>query len=428
LKSAATARDIAARVIERVDRDQAFAAAALDAELASHPQLDPRERALATELVYGCLRTRGAVEQRLLKFAPRGLPKNRLVVSHLLVAAYQLLVLERVPDFAVVDAAVRAIAEARDQKLAGFANAVLRKLAGSGERLALADAVVESAPAWLLDRLSRVVGRDDAIALLGAGGGAPPVSVRLIAGAAVPDWLEEAERGRLSPRARQVRSGGNLRRRPGHAEGAYVQQEEGAQFVALALGARAGERVLDACAGRGQKASLLAEQVGASGELWAADQHPQKLDVLKSEFARLRLSGPCTAAVDWTVGSGSIPEGFDRALVDAPCTGIGTLRRRPEIARRLTPEDPARLGELQARILRSVATRVRPGGRLVYAVCSVLPDECESVVERVLDVLEPAAFDAPEVEVLSLGEQTTFRLLPLRHGTDGYFAASFVRR
>jgi len=134
------------------------------------------------------------------------------------------------------------------------------------------------------------------------------------------------------------------------------------------------------------------------------------------------------AAVDWTVGAGPVPEGFDRALVDAPCTGVGTLRRRPEIARRLTPEDPARLAELQTRIVRSVAARVRPGGRVVYAVCSVLPEECESIVERVLDVLEPAAFDAPELAALELGEKTNFRLLPLRHGTDGYFAASFVRR
>ena len=115
-------------------------------------------------------------------------------------------------------------------------------------------------------------------------------------------------------------------------------------------------------------------------------------------------------------------------LVDAPCTGVGTLRRRPEIAGRLTEADPPRLGELATRILRGAATRARPGGRVVFAVCSVLPEEAEAVVERVADLLEPAPFDAPEVEKLATQSATAFRLLPLEHGTDGYFVASFVRR
>jgi 16S rRNA (cytosine967-C5)-methyltransferase len=415
-------------VLERVDRDRAFAAAALDAELERHPQIDPRERALTTELVYGCLRSRAALEKRLLRYAARGLPKNRLVRSHLIVAAYQILLLERVPAFAAVDAAVQAVAEARDRKLASFANALLRRLAESGERLDPAQAVAESAPGWLLERLASVVGRDEALALFGMPGEAPPIAVRLALSAEEPDWLRDAERGRVSPRARRLRPSGDVRRRAGYAEGAFVVQEEGAQLVALAVGARRGERVLDACAGRGQKTSLLAEQVGAAGEVWATDQHPHKLEALGAEFQRLRLPKAPTAAVDWAVGSGPVPDGFDRVLVDAPCTGVGTLRRRPEIAERLTPGDALRLSEVQATILRRAAERARPDGRVVYAVCSVLGEECERVVERVADVLQPIAFDAPEVAALGLGERTAFRLLPIAHGTDGYFAASFVRR
>jgi len=204
-------------------------------------------------------------------------------------------------------------------------------------------------------------------------------------------------------------------------------QEEGAQVVALALGAQSGERVLDACAGRGQKASLLSEQVGPEGELWACDVHPSKLSMLAEEFGRVRLPQPHTAAVDWAVGSGPVPGDFDRVLVDAPCTGVGTLRRRPEILLRLSETDPECLGQLATAILRRAAARARSGGRVVFAVCSVLPEESDRVVDQLGDLLEPAPFDAPELVRYTEGK-SRLRLLPEEHGTDGYFIASFRRK
>lgn len=241
-----------------------------------------------------------------------------------------------------------------------------------------------------------------------------------------PPWLAAAERGRWSPLAVRLVGEGDPRSRSGWAAGAFAIQEEGAQVVALALGARPGDRVLDACAGRGQKATLLRELVSGAGEVWAADAHPAKLRALDEEARRLGLAAIETRAVDWTRGVGDVPEGFDRVLVDAPCTGTGAFRRRPEIAARLRPEDPATSGERSARILRGAATRARPGGRVVFAVCSLLPEECERVVAAVADVLVPAPFDAPEVAALA-GAAPSFRLLPGRHGTDGYFVASLRR-
>ncbi|HVJ21911.1 MAG TPA: transcription antitermination factor NusB, partial [Polyangiaceae bacterium] len=162
-----TARTIAARALLRVERDQAFAAAALDAELERSQELVGRERALATELVYGTLRSRGALLTRLLRFAPRGVSDDEVLV-HLLVAAYQVLVLERIPAFAAVDAAVGEIGRLRGSKVSGFANAVLRKLVGTGEKLDRAQAVRESVPGWLLARLESAVGQAEADALIGA--------------------------------------------------------------------------------------------------------------------------------------------------------------------------------------------------------------------------------------------------------------------
>jgi len=423
--SVQSGRAVAGRVLLRVEKDRAYAAAALNAELARHPQLDPRERALATELTYGVLRTQAVLGARLGAFVSRGLDKtDGAVRAHLLVAAYQILLLDRVPPFAAVDAAVGLVRAERGAKLAGFANAVLRKLAAGGPHLDKAAAIVESAPAWLRERLERDVGSDEMRALLGAAGEEPAVGVRIRPGHALPEWLEQAERGRASPLARLTRGEGDPRRRAGGAT-SFVVQEEGAQLVGLALGVRPGERVLDACAGRGQKTSLFAERLAGSGELWASDLHPAKLEQLVAEIERLGLRPPRTAAVDLSVGVGDLPGGFDRVLVDAPCSGTGTLRRRPEIALRLGPDDPARLAELQAKILLNAASLARPGGRVVYAVCSVLREEAEEVVARVAGALAPAPFDAPELAALA-GE-TSLRLLPLRHGTDGYFVASFVR-
>ncbi|MBI3206248.1 MAG: Sun protein [Myxococcales bacterium] len=423
---AVSGRAIAARVVQRVQEDRAYAAAALAAELSRHAGLDPRERGLATELTYGTLRTLGVLSGRLGQYIPRGFDKTDPTVrAHLLVAAYQISMLDRVPAFAAVDAAVSLVRAERGAKPAGFVNAVLRKLAAGGQQLDRAQAIVDSAPAWLKQRLERDVGADEMRALLGAAGGDPPVAVRTRRGRALPDWLEQAERGRVSPLARLTRGEGDPRRRAGGAD--VVVQEEGAQVVALSLGVRPGERVLDACAGRGQKSTLLGELLGVQGELWVSDLHPAKLAQLASEHRRLELPEPRSAAVDLSLGVGALPGDFDRILVDAPCTGSGTLRRRPEIALRLGPDDPARMGELQARILENVARLVRPGGRVVYAVCSVFQEEAERVLERAARWFEAVPFDAPTLHEL-LGDKTQIRLLPIAHGTDGYFVASLQRR
>ena len=432
-RQAPGARSVAARVLERVLHDGAFAAAALDAEMQRAPQLDPRDRALATEIVYGSLRTLGALVKRLEAHAPRGLPEDPRVRSHLVVAAYQLLLLDRVPAHAAVDAAVEAVKAARGEKMAAFANAVLRRVA-SGEKPSRERAIVENAPPWLLHELESAVGPEEARALLGAGetgdGTDQRVAVRVVGDRwRSIEWLASAERGRASPLARLIPRGGSLAKREGYAEGAFVVQEEGAQVVALALGARPGDRVLDACAGRGQKTTLLRERVGPDAELWATDLYGEKLALQEREMLRLGLVPAKTAAVDLSVGTGELPGGFDRVLVDAPCTGTGTLRRRPEILLRLEPEDPARLATLSEAILRRAAGLARPGGRVVFAVCSVLTAECETVVDRVMDVLEPSPFDAEELAPLLRNPgDSSLRLSQIRHGSDGFYVASMMRR
>ncbi|WP_437527591.1 transcription antitermination factor NusB [Sorangium sp. So ce726] len=470
-------RAVAARVLARVWGSEAFASAALDAELRRAPALDPRDVGLATELVYGVLRVQAALEARIAEFAAKSRwTTDPLVRAHVLMGAYSLCFLDRIPSFAAVSEAVDGAQAAGGPRVGAFTNAVLRRLAAaveSGGRSPLASAVVASAPGWLRGALRRSLGRAAAEAFLSAGPVPPPTGLCLAPGEDRDAWLEALraaaptatfEAGRVSKTAIVARGAGDLRRLPGFGA-AWIGQEEGAQALAFALGARPGEAVLDACSGRGNKSWILSRAVLPGGAVDAADLYPAKLSQLRAALGappstaegtgaedagaeagdaqagardglgRAAATVRETYAVDWTVGAGDVPEGYDRVLVDAPCSGVGTLRRRPEIALQREADDLPRLADLQVAIARRAATRARDGGRLVFAVCSVLREECEAVTARLaapaddgLGVrLEPAPFDAELARELA-GGGDAFRLLPHVHGTDGYFAAMFVVR
>jgi 16S rRNA (cytosine967-C5)-methyltransferase len=439
-----TARTVAATVLVRVERDGAFAAAALDAELDRAAQLEPRDRALATELVYGALRVLPWLSARVERHAPRGIGKMEPHArAHVLLGAYQLFFLSRVPPFAAVNEAVDAATARTGKKVGAFTNAVLRKVQADAARepASFVEAVVASTAPWLMQALVRALGEEGARAFVASSAEVPPIGLRVEAKERAA-WIERLrqasasggraaasfEPGAVSPRAILARGAGQVERLPGYAEGAWTVQEEGSQVVALALGARRGDAVLDACAGRGNKASLLARAVQPRGAVDACDLHEAKLLRLRAELGRMGLFPRATFAVDWRAGSGGVSGVYDRVLVDAPCTGVGTLRRRPDLATRRAPEDILAAAEAEGTIAARAAEHVKPGGRLVYAVCSVLREEAEDVVATLLSrapFLRPAPFDAPEARVLE--GAPTLRLLPHVHGTDGYFLASFVR-
>jgi 16S rRNA (cytosine967-C5)-methyltransferase len=435
------AREIAANVLVRVEREGAFAAAAMEAELAAAVQLDGRDRALATELAYGTLRTLPWLLGRIDRHARRGTSRlDARVRAELALAAYQLY-FTRVPAFAAVHEAVGRVRAERGATMAAFANAVLRKVARDAAAPEAEkdrqEAVVASTPAWLTGSLERALTAEGARAFLACGAEPPPVALRVERADERDAWLARLraaapaatfEPGRVSPRAILVRGAGRPQDLPGWAEGAWTVQEEGSQLAALAVGARPGETVLDACAGRGNKTSVLARAVLPGGAVDACDASPSKLERLVEELGRLGLGPRRTFAVDWTVGSGEVTATYDRVLVDAPCTGVGTIRRRPDIARRREPADVARLAQTQIAIASRAAEHVRPGGAVVYIVCSVLREEAEEVVDGLLRArpdLAPAPFEAPELQ--AAGAPSTIRLLPSVHGTDGYFLAMFRR-
>jgi 16S rRNA (cytosine967-C5)-methyltransferase len=425
---ALTARALAADVLVRVEKDGAFASAALETALTRSTQLLPRDRALATEMVYGTLRVRTWLVERLQRHARKPIEKiDPRILTELLVAAYQIFFL-RVPAFAAVNEAVGAIRLAKGKEVAAFANAVLRKLAteAAAETVDLRTATLASCPPWLAAALARAVGEENVASMIVADT-TPPVCLRVRRGDERDTWIArlreavpsaEISPGGASPLAILVRGAGRPQDLPGFDEGAWTIQEEGSQVVALALGAQPGDIVLDACAGRGNKTSLLAQAVLPGGAVDAADLHASKLERLREDLARQGVAPRNTFAVDWAIGAGGIPAGaYDRVLVDAPCSGTGTLRRRPDLFARKSPEALAELAPLQLAIVTRAADCVRPGGTLLYAVCSVLVEEGEAVIDALL---------ASRPDLASGG--APLRLLPHVHGTDGYFLATLKKR
>jgi 16S rRNA (cytosine967-C5)-methyltransferase len=379
-----TARCLAAVVIERVTDGGAYASRALDAEL-KRAQLEPRDAALATEIVYGTLRVLPRLDERVGAVLTRADARmDGFVRATLRTAAYQLDHLGRLPTHAIVDECVSQVRERRGPKLGGFVNAVLRKLSATrpadpqpAHALAL--------PSWVHESLLTALGPTRLARLLEQHASAPALSLR------VERWTRSELQSQLiaaqpqadvratslSPLGINVRRSGSPRALPGFKDGAFSVQEEGAQLIALAIDAQPGERIADVCAGHGGKTTLLARQVGNTGSLCAIDQDERKLQAIPDELARIGLVDVPLAlhAIDLSVGVGGLSQAFDRVLVDAPCTGLGTVLRRPELLLRLRPEDPARMAQLQLKILRSASQLVRPGGLLAYAVCSPTREE-----------------------------------------------------
>jgi 16S rRNA (cytosine967-C5)-methyltransferase len=263
-------------------------------------------------------------------------------------------------------------------------------------------------PEWLSEKLVRDLGAERAEAFEEARPLPPPLGLRVRVGerdeviAEIRNARPEAEvsAGDAAPQAILVRRAGDSQSLDAYVEGRVAMQEQGAQIVGLLTGAAEGERVVDACAGRGGKTGQLAEAVGASGSVAALDLHESKLERIAGELTRLGLTKEVeTHVVDLSVGTAGLDGRFDRVLVDAPCTGIGTLHRRPEILLRTEPGDPARMGELQVTILANACRLAASGGTIVYAVCSPTREEGASVLSRVLhdhaDLVAPIPVDTP---------------------------------
>ena len=418
------ARSLALDVLRRVATQGAFASSALRAAFDRHAALSPADRALATELVYGVLRRRAALD-RAIRYATGKRVKDvdPKLQDVLRVGAYQLMFLDRVPDHAAVSTTVDLARARRQERGARFVNAALRTLAR---------APFEDRPPPLTE---------DPVRHVAHAGGVPPSIARVLVDALGPEEAAQFAIASLSPapltlRANLLRTraahlvrevGGSVGQLPESVRlvdkvgqlpadlpcvhrGEATPQDEASMRVVHLLAPQPGERILDVCAAPGGKTTHIAERMADDGEVVAHDRHPARLRRVDQTAARLGLSSVHTTDV---LPSPHAPP-FDGVLVDAPCSGLGTLRRHPEIRWRFHPDDLRSLTRTQARVLAEGATRVRPGGRLVYAVCTVTRAEGEAHLAHL-------GHDFVVEEVLRTG--------PHQAGApDGFFAAKLRRR
>jgi 16S rRNA (cytosine967-C5)-methyltransferase len=432
-------------VLLRVEQGGAFANLALDGALRSAGALEPREAALCTELTYGTLRWQLELDRAIAAHSAR--PPAELdapLRAALRIAAFELLHHPRVPARAAVDQGVELVRELGLARAAGYANAVLRRLsetrapppAPSKEADPIGHIAATTAhPRWLIERWARWLGADEAEKLAAANQRQAAAVVRAARRRATREQVQEAlrksgiesEPGRYSPDALVLAPGAPPALDiDGHEQGLFQAQDEAAQLVSLYAAPPAGASVLDACAAPGGKACHLAE-LGA-GSVLAVDLHARKARNIEEAASRLGLAEVRALAGDATLplpGEGP----FDLALVDAPCSGLGTLRRHPEVKLRRTPDDVDRVAALQARLLAQVSRSVKPGGLLVYAVCTLTPEESDEQVERFLAAnpdfhpeRPPPGWALPAADADCLDEQGRLRIFPHRTGTDGFFA------
>jgi 16S rRNA (cytosine967-C5)-methyltransferase len=404
------ARQIAQRVLLRVFEDGAYADLAFSAAAAG---LEERERAFAQQLAYGTVQRVRTLDHAIETLAGR--PADGLdppVRASVRLGAYQLAYLDGVPTRAAVHESVELVREAGLEKAVGFANAVLRRLAEDIRPFveALPDgaasqaALKHSYPDWVAELWWRELGADEALALMRAQNEPPETVVRLnrhkpdsarLEGTPDPDLPDALRVERIDPAAL--------------GQGLVWPQSRGSQLAGLAVASREGERILDLCAAPGGKATQLA------GEVVAVEKHPGRARQLEENCARLGATNVTVVCADALHLPAEL-SGFDRALVDAPCSGLGVLNSRADLRWRSRP-----LPELQRDLMSVAAERLRPGGTVLYSVCTINSEENEDVVDASGLTAEPLGNAWPQFRHPRRPE---FLLtLPHRHRTSGFFVA-----
>lgn len=446
-------RMLAIRVLERVVRSKAFADITLH-HLLSGSDLSTEDRALATELVYGTLRWQGRLDFILSHVLDRDKESlEPLVLSTLRMGAYQILFSDRIADATAVDQAVHCIRALGAERACGLVNASLRRVSSGHASIPFPSAVRDplghlvhglSLPEWIAKRWLDLYGPEDAAALARISNDPPPLSIRVNRRKNTASELLE-EIGARFPDARLGTYGrdtiilgqrGNAAKDEAFLQGRFTIQDEASQLVVDFLDPQPGERVLDTCAAPGTKTTAIAERIGESGFVLAIDRHPPRLGLVARAARRLDLETIETLARDATgpltdLTESRTKEGFDRVLVDAPCSGLGTLRRHPDARWRVLPEDIETLQALQVSILRQAAGALRVGGTLVYSTCTLVPEENEDVVALWLDqnnkFRRASPSQLPSSLKALLDESGDLRCLPHRHHTDGFYAARLER-
>ena len=444
-----SARSLAVHILNRIDQAGLFAEPLLDQALSRGGLTDIHDRRLLTEIVYGTLRMRGRIDW-VIAFFYKGDPASMDggVRNILRTALYQFFFTDRIPAFAIVDEAVKLV-KATHPTASGLVNAILRNVIRREKEIpwpqieadpAVHISVVHSHPLWLVKRWIALFGLQETLSLCTANNEIPPLTVRVNRLKSTRDELmQHLRHSGFTVRETEFSPDGLVLTHPAiplrdtfsYKEGRIQVQDEASQLAARLLDPRPGEKILDACAGAGVKTSYLAEIMQNQGEITAVDISRQKVKALRENAERLGIAIIAPLVRDLREDPGEAFRGaFDGILLDVPCSGLGTLRRNPEIKWRITAQDLHRHADLQKRLIACVAGCLRQGGRLVYSTCSVMSEENEDVIADFLSrhrdfrcIHPPAVIPLP-----MLTDEGFFKTRTDRHGTDGFFGAVLMKK
>lgn len=448
--AAASAREVALDVLVRVEQQGAYSNLLLGSSL-QKGALSREDTGLATELVYGTISRMITLDYVLEGFVSKGVAKLQPWVRNLLrLSLYQIMYLDRVPSHAAVNEAVNIAKKRGHQGISGMVNGVLRSVLRAGELPVLPEglsreeriSIVHSHPLWMVHRWSAEYGTDTAEAICAANNEAPAVSVRvnttmISREALLAEMLEaglEASESKVSPFGVIVKGGGNMALTSWYRDGYLSVQDESSMLVAEVVAPEAGMKVLDCCAAPGGKSAHMGELMKDEGSILANDLHEHKAKLIADQAARLGLECIATLSGDaLQLGAALQPESFDRILLDAPCSGLGVIRRKPDLKWRKQPGDVDSVAALQHELLQSVAGLLKPGGVLVYSTCTTEQAENGRIIGDFLERnpgFAPVSFKTAvweRLEGTAIAAGDGIQLLPHHFGSDGFYIARLER-
>ena len=432
-------RGTAVKILNRVERTDSYLDKLLDAEFKSKDVADI-DKSLLAEIVHGVLRWQGRLDWVLNGFTHGNYSKSEVNVRNALrVALYQILFLNHVPQYAAVYEAVEFIKRIRGEKFAGFVNAVLRNILRTldgihypnpDEDLVQYLAVYYSHPAWIVKRWLSRFGREELEKFLIANNEIPGLTLRINKlKINASEFLSLLDKQNIPYQGSsfidyfiKVKSLSGISQMNIFQSGYFTIQDESAALPVLLLDPRPGERVIDMCAAPGGKTTFIAELMQNQGEILSVDKYESKLNMIKMSCERLGIQNVKLLVSDATQLDSSAA---DKVLVDAPCSGLGTLRKKPDIKWKREPEDISRLAKLQMNLLENGARLVKPGGVLVYSTCTTEPEEnCLLVKSFLAQHPEFSIDDASKFVNKSVVTEDGFiETFPHRHHIDGSFSA-----
>ena len=419
------ARRAAFEILNRIDDDRAFSSVLLPQYEAD---LEQNDRGLCHELVLGVLRRRIYLDKIIEHFADSK-KLDTAVRNALRLGAYQIIDLDKVPTYSAINESVNLVQAAKKTSAKGFVNAILRRIGEKLPALEFSDdaervSVETSHPRWLIEKWTADFGFADAAQIARSNNRIPRIAFRAVGEGVLPDYPKSA-----IVEGAYIASSMDAQLRATAESNEIYFQDEASQLVAAVASRDPDGRFLDVCAAPGGKTTQIAQRyAGVPGSLVVAgDLHDSRIRLLRATCERQRVDFVNIVQYDAEASLPFSNESFDTVLVDAPCSGTGTIRHNPEIRYFIEPEDFAELAKKQRRILGNASKLVRPGGRLIYSTCSIQTEENETVCQEFLEESATFVSRSPAVPAQFLTDQGFARTFPHRDGTDGFFIAEFKR-